>query len=128
MENSHNKYGPKRSESAFKIWVSVFHTVDSLIFQFLSSDLSETASLLRKSMDQSETDLEKVSADHQQAVENLKSLTGEAQNLQEISSDKQQQVLNIKNSDPRGEQSTQTYRFKFMTRVVLYEVCADHLL
>ncbi len=79
-------------------------------------------------MDQSETDLEKVSADHQQAVENLKSLTEEAQNLQEISSDKQQQVLNIKNSDPRGEQSTHTYRFKFMARVVLYEVCADHLL
>uniref|UniRef100_A0A671S5F1 Laminin subunit beta-1-like n=1 Tax=Sinocyclocheilus anshuiensis TaxID=1608454 RepID=A0A671S5F1_9TELE len=44
----------------------------------------------------------KVSADHQQAVENLKSLTEEAQNLQEISSDKQQQVLNIKHSDPRG--------------------------
>uniref|UniRef100_A0A673N8L2 Laminin subunit beta-1-like n=1 Tax=Sinocyclocheilus rhinocerous TaxID=307959 RepID=A0A673N8L2_9TELE len=44
----------------------------------------------------------KVSADHQQAVENLKSLTKEAQNLQEISSDKQQQVLNIKHSDPRG--------------------------
>uniref|UniRef100_A0A673N8D6 Laminin subunit beta-1-like n=1 Tax=Sinocyclocheilus rhinocerous TaxID=307959 RepID=A0A673N8D6_9TELE len=45
---------------------------------------------------------QKVSADHQQAVENLKSLTKEAQNLQEISSDKQQQVLNIKHSDPRG--------------------------
>uniref|UniRef100_A0A671S6I9 Laminin subunit beta-1-like n=1 Tax=Sinocyclocheilus anshuiensis TaxID=1608454 RepID=A0A671S6I9_9TELE len=70
--------------------------------KFLSSDLSETASLLRKSMDRSVTDLEKVSADHQQAVENLKSLTEEAQNLQEISSDKQQQVLNIKHSDPRG--------------------------
>ncbi|XP_016143426.1 laminin subunit beta-1b [Sinocyclocheilus grahami] len=63
---------------------------------------NETASLLRKSMDRSVTDLEKVSADHQQAVENLKSLTEEAQNLQEISSDKQQQVLNIKHSDPRG--------------------------
>uniref|UniRef100_A0A672T8X9 Laminin subunit beta-1-like n=1 Tax=Sinocyclocheilus grahami TaxID=75366 RepID=A0A672T8X9_SINGR len=101
---SHNKNGPKRSESAFKTRVSVnaVHAVHFLIFQFLSSDLSETASLLRKSMDRSVTDLEKVSADHQQAVENLKSLTEEAQNLQEISSDKQQQVLNIKHSDPRG--------------------------
>lgn len=99
----------KEIESAFKIWVSVFHTVHFLRFQFFSSDLSETASLLRKSMDRSETDLEKVSADHQQAVENLKSLTEEAQNLQEISSDKQQQVLNIKHSDPRGEQSTHTH-------------------
>lgn len=118
----------KEFESAFKIWVSVFHTVHFLRFQLFSSDLSETASLLRKSMDRSETDLEKVSADHQQAVENLKSLTDEAQNLQEISSDKEQQVLNIKHSDPRGEQNTQTYRFKYMTHMVLSEVCADHLL
>uniref|UniRef100_A0A9J8B1U0 Laminin, beta 1b n=1 Tax=Cyprinus carpio carpio TaxID=630221 RepID=A0A9J8B1U0_CYPCA len=61
-----------------------------------------TASLLRKSMNRSVTDLDRVSADHQQAVENIKSLTEEAQNLQEISSDKQQHVLNIKHSDPRG--------------------------
>lgn len=78
-------------------------------------------------MDRSETDLEKVSADHQQAVKNLESLTKEAQNLQEISSDKQQQVLNIKHSDPRGEMSTQTYWFKFNTYGVS-EVCGDHLL
>lgn len=57
-------------------------------------------------MDRSEKDLENVSAYHQQAVENLKNLTEEAQNLKEISSDKQQQVLNIKHSDPKGEQST----------------------
>lgn len=69
-------------------------------------------------MDRFETDLEKVSADHQEAVENLESLTKEAQNLQEISSDKQRRVLNIKNSDARGESSTQTYRFKFDTRMV----------
>uniref|UniRef100_A0A8C2GDQ8 Laminin, beta 1b n=1 Tax=Cyprinus carpio TaxID=7962 RepID=A0A8C2GDQ8_CYPCA len=92
--------------SAFKTRVSVntvlFHTVHFLLFRFISSDLSETASLLRKSMNRSVTDLDKVSADHQQAVENIKSLTEEAQNLQEISSDKQQHVLNIKHSDPRG--------------------------
>uniref|UniRef100_A0A8C1Y508 Laminin, beta 1b n=1 Tax=Cyprinus carpio TaxID=7962 RepID=A0A8C1Y508_CYPCA len=70
--------------------------------QLLSPNLSETASVLRKSMDRSEKDLENVSADHQQAVENLKNLTEEAQNLKEISSDKQQQVLNIKHSDPKG--------------------------
>uniref|UniRef100_A0A8C1KR31 Laminin, beta 1b n=1 Tax=Cyprinus carpio TaxID=7962 RepID=A0A8C1KR31_CYPCA len=80
----------------------LFHTVHFLLFRFISSDLSETASLLRKSMNRSVTDLDRVSADHQQAVENIKSLTEEAQNLQEISSDKQQHVLNIKHSDPRG--------------------------
>uniref|UniRef100_A0A8C1KQY7 Laminin, beta 1b n=1 Tax=Cyprinus carpio TaxID=7962 RepID=A0A8C1KQY7_CYPCA len=104
--HTHNKNGPKRSESAFKTRVSVntvlFHTVHFLLFRFISSDLSETASLLRKSMNRSVTDLDRVSADHQQAVENIKSLTEEAQNLQEISSDKQQHVLNIKHSDPRG--------------------------
>uniref|UniRef100_A0A8C1MZV7 Laminin, beta 1b n=1 Tax=Cyprinus carpio TaxID=7962 RepID=A0A8C1MZV7_CYPCA len=94
-----------------KIQQTLTHTQRMLqqakyIFQFLSPNLSETASVLRKSMDRSEKDLENVSADHQQAVENLKNLTEEAQNLKEISSDKQQQVLNIKHSDPRGEQST----------------------
>ncbi|KAL0195787.1 hypothetical protein M9458_009359, partial [Cirrhinus mrigala] len=78
----------------------------------------ETASVMRKSMDRSEKDLEKVSADSQQAVENLKSLTEEAQNLQEITSDKQQQVLNVKHSDPRGEKSTQIFRLKFNTHLV----------
>uniref|UniRef100_A0A9J7YFL6 Laminin, beta 1b n=1 Tax=Cyprinus carpio carpio TaxID=630221 RepID=A0A9J7YFL6_CYPCA len=70
--------------------------------QRMLQQANETASLLRKSMNRSVTDLDRVSADHQQAVENIKSLTEEAQNLQEISSDKQQHVLNIKHSDPRG--------------------------
>lgn len=70
--------------------------------QRMLQQANETASVLRKSMDRSETDLKKVSADHQKAVENLDNLTKEAQNLQEISSDKQRRVLNIKNSDARG--------------------------
>lgn len=70
--------------------------------QRMMKKASETASLLRKSMDRSETDLDMVSTDHHRAIKDLKSLTKEAQNLQEITSDKQQQVLNIKHSDPRG--------------------------
>lgn len=54
-------------------------------------------------MDTSVSDLEQISADQQKAMENLNSLTEEAQNLQETSKDKEQQVLNMKHSDTRGE-------------------------
>ncbi|KAI7792021.1 laminin subunit beta-1b [Triplophysa rosa] len=70
--------------------------------QSLRQQANEMAPLLRGSMDRSVLDLEQISANQQKAMENLNSLTEEAQNLQETSRDKEQQVLNIKHSDPRG--------------------------
>lgn len=70
--------------------------------QSLRQQANETMPLLHRSIDRSNSDLKKISADHQKAINNLNSLTEEAQNVEEIAKDKQQQVLNIKHSDPKG--------------------------